>query len=74
LRYQGVPRDSFTEVSCFRTELYACLTARDDARRPAPQPVHPKPPGPAPAEYVLPHFPAHEAREAHEPAPVVSAA
>lgn len=28
---QGVLRDAFVEVSCFRTELYACLTARGDA-------------------------------------------
>jgi hypothetical protein len=31
LGYQGVLRDAFAEVSCFRTELYACLTARGDA-------------------------------------------
>lgn len=31
LGYQGVPRDAFAEVSCFRAELYACLTARGDA-------------------------------------------
>jgi hypothetical protein len=31
LGYQGVLRDAFAEVSCFRSELYACLTARGDA-------------------------------------------
>lgn len=31
LGYQGVLRDAFAEVSRFRTELYACLTARGDA-------------------------------------------
>jgi hypothetical protein len=29
--YQGVLRDAFAEVSRFRMELYACLTARGDA-------------------------------------------
>ncbi|WP_443041531.1 NF041680 family putative transposase [Streptomyces sp. B21-083] len=28
---QGVLRNAFTEVSCFRAELYACLTSRGDA-------------------------------------------
>ncbi len=28
---QGVLRDAFAEVSRFRSELYECLTARDDA-------------------------------------------
>ncbi|MFJ2116715.1 NF041680 family putative transposase [Streptomyces sp. NPDC087850] len=28
---EGVPRDAFAEVSHFRSELYACLTARGDA-------------------------------------------
>lgn len=27
----GVPQDAFAELSCFRTELYACLTGRRDA-------------------------------------------
>ncbi|MER7693712.1 NF041680 family putative transposase [Streptomyces sp. NPDC097610] len=31
LVHQGVLRDAFAEVSRFRTELYACLTARGDA-------------------------------------------
>ncbi|GGV08987.1 hypothetical protein GCM10010260_53760 [Streptomyces filipinensis] len=31
LVHQGVPQDAFPEVSRFRTELYACLTARGDA-------------------------------------------
>jgi hypothetical protein len=31
LEYQGVLRDAFAEESRFRTELYACLTARRDA-------------------------------------------
>lgn len=31
LGYQGVLRDALAEVSCFRAELYACLTARGDA-------------------------------------------
>ncbi|WP_308314341.1 NF041680 family putative transposase [Streptomyces sp. GbtcB7] len=31
LGYRGVLRDAFAEVSRFRTELYACLTARGDA-------------------------------------------
>lgn len=31
MRYQGVLRDAFAEVSRFRAELYACLTARVDA-------------------------------------------
>jgi hypothetical protein len=31
LGYQGILRDAFTEVSCFRTDLYSCLTARGDA-------------------------------------------
>ncbi|MEU9117954.1 NF041680 family putative transposase [Streptomyces sp. NPDC048483] len=31
LRDQGVLRDAFAEVSCFRTELYACLTSRRDS-------------------------------------------
>ncbi len=30
LGYQGVLQDTFREVSCCRTELYACLTARSD--------------------------------------------
>jgi hypothetical protein len=29
--YQGVMRDALAEVSCFRAELFACLTARGDA-------------------------------------------
>ncbi|WP_265736676.1 hypothetical protein [Streptantibioticus cattleyicolor] len=28
---QGVLRDAFADVSRFRSELYACLTARGDA-------------------------------------------
>ncbi|MFE1328158.1 transposase, partial [Streptomyces sp. NPDC058741] len=31
LVHQGVLRDAFAEVSHFRSELYACLTARGDA-------------------------------------------
>ncbi|MFE4825191.1 hypothetical protein ACFRFU_54675 [Streptomyces sp. NPDC056704] len=31
LVHQGVLRDAFAEVSRFRSELYACLTARGDA-------------------------------------------
>ena len=31
LGYQDVLRDAFAEVSHFRSELYACLTARGDA-------------------------------------------
>ncbi|MFE7811999.1 NF041680 family putative transposase [Streptomyces sp. NPDC057433] len=31
LGYQGVLRDAFAEVSCFRTVLYSCLAARADA-------------------------------------------
>lgn len=31
LVHQGVLRDAFAEVSRFRTELYACMTARGDA-------------------------------------------
>ncbi|MEW2266281.1 hypothetical protein [Streptomyces sp. NPDC047868] len=31
LLHQGVLRDAFAEVSHFRSELYACLTARGDA-------------------------------------------
>jgi hypothetical protein len=30
LGYQGILWDAFKEVSCFRTELYVCLTARSD--------------------------------------------
>ena len=26
-----VPRDAFSELSCFRMELYACLAGRRDA-------------------------------------------
>ncbi|MFE4756112.1 hypothetical protein ACFRIB_38810 [Streptomyces mirabilis] len=31
LVHQGVLRDAFAEVPRFRSELYACLTARGDA-------------------------------------------
>lgn len=31
LEHQGVLGDAFAEVSCFRAELYACLTARGEA-------------------------------------------
>lgn len=31
LLQHGTPRDAFGELSCFRTELYACLTGRRDA-------------------------------------------
>ncbi|OEJ56699.1 hypothetical protein BGM19_00125 [Streptomyces agglomeratus] len=31
LLQHGVPRDAFAELSCFRTEFYACLTGRRDA-------------------------------------------
>ncbi|MFE4690656.1 NF041680 family putative transposase [Streptomyces sp. NPDC056749] len=31
LLQHGVPRDAFAELSCFPTELYACLTGRRDA-------------------------------------------
>lgn len=31
LLQRDVPRDAFAELSCFRTELYACLTRRPDA-------------------------------------------
>ncbi|MET8481869.1 NF041680 family putative transposase [Streptomyces clavifer] len=31
LLQHGVPQDAFAELSCFRTELYACLTGRRDA-------------------------------------------
>lgn len=28
---RDVPRDGFAELSCFRTELYACMAERRDA-------------------------------------------
>jgi hypothetical protein len=31
LLQRDVPRDAFAELSCFRTEFYACLTQRPDA-------------------------------------------
>ena len=31
LLQREVPRDAFAELSCVRTELYACLTQRSDA-------------------------------------------
>jgi hypothetical protein len=31
LLHGHVPRDAFAELSCFRTEFYACLTGRSDA-------------------------------------------
>lgn len=31
LVHQGVLRDAFAEVSHFRSDLYACMTARGDA-------------------------------------------
>lgn len=31
LPQRDVPRDAFAELSCFRTEFYACLAQRPDA-------------------------------------------
>lgn len=31
LLQHGVPQDAIAELSCFRTELYVCLTGRRDA-------------------------------------------
>ena len=39
LLQRDVPRDAFAELSCFRTESYACLTQRPDALLCADGPV-----------------------------------